>query len=551
VDVGSGAYRGLVGGSLTDLISLPERSSSSDDAVGGASSQRSLRQRLAFPLAIVAAGVALFACYLRMSLTVTPTSDGAANALQAWDMLHGNLLLHGWALSDVSFYTTELPGYVLVELTRGIDARVVNIAGALTYTLLVLSAALLAKGKATGAEGRLRMFLAAGIMLSPQLHMGVSVLMLQPDHVGTTVPVLLTWLVIDRAGRRPWVPVVVALTLGWALAADSIVLYIGIAPLLVVSLLRAYQEIVQRGFSAAWYELSLIAGALVALAIGLGAPQLVHWLGGYHVAPAPHAFSDGTQLNSGVWLTLHGLLLLYGADFYGLGYSFTTGLVLLHLAGLGLAIWGFCRGLRRFVKIDDTIVQILVAGTIIIIAGYLFGPQAMSLATTREIAAVLPFGAVLAGRLLPGRLLAARLLPALALVMLGYMLTLAINMVPGPAPLASNELSSWLATHGYRYGLANYWTANAVTVASRNQVHIRAVTTGPSHMVPYRWESQSSWYDPSRHTATFVALTAVPRKFQNEAWLDQMRSTFGPPARTYHFGKYTVLVWNYNLLTRL
>jgi hypothetical protein len=542
----------LVGGSLTDLISLPEPSSSSDDAVG-ASNQRSLRQRLAFPVAVVAAGVVLFACYLRMSLTVTPTSDGAANALQAWDMLHGNLLLHGWALSDVSFYTTELPGYVLVELTRGMDARVVNIAGALTYTLLVLSAALLAKGKDTGAQGRLRMFLAAGIMLSPQLHMGVSVLILQPDHVGTTVPVLLTWLVIDRAGRRPWVPVVVALTLGWALAADSIVLYIGIAPLLAVSLLRAYQEIVQRqrGFSAAWHELSLIAGALVALAIGLAAPQLVHWLGGYHVAPAPHAFSDGAQLNSSVWLTLHGLLLLYGANFYGLGYSFATGLVLLHLAGLGLAIWGFCRGLRRFVRIDDTIVQLVVAGTIIIIAGYVFGPRATSLATTREIAAALPFGAVLAGRLLPGRLLAARLLPALALVMLGYMLTLAINTVPGPAPLASNELSIWLAAHGYRYGLGNYWTANAVTVASRNQVRIRAVTTGLSHMVPYRWESRSSWYDPSRHTATFVALTTVPRKFENDAWLNQMSSTFGRPARTYHFGKYTVLVWNYNLLTRL
>ncbi len=489
----------------------------------------------------------LFACYLRMSLTVPPTSDGAANALQAWDMLHGNLLLHGWALSDVSFYTTELPGYALMELTRGLDAQVVNIAGALTYTLLVLSAALLAKGKATGAEGWLRMFLAAGIMLSPQLISGVSVLMLQPDHVGTTVPVLVTWLVIDRAGRRPWVPVVAGLMLGWALAADAIVLYIGIAPLLLVSSMRAYQEIVQRrrGLRAAWYELCLIAGALVALAIGLAAPQLVHWLGGYHVAPAPHAFSDGTHLASSVWFTLHGLLLLFGANFYRLNYSFATGLVLLHLAGLGLAIWAFCSGLRRFARTGDTIVQLLVAGTIIIIAAYLFGPQATSLATTREIAAALPFGAVLAGRLLAGRLLSARLVPALALVMVGYVLTLASNLVPGPAAVANGELSNWLAGHGYRYGLGNYWLANSVTVA------IRAGTTGRSHMVPYHWESQSSWYDPTRHTASFVALTSVPRTNENDAWLGQVARTFGRPARIYHVGKYVVLVWNYNLLTRL
>src|SRR5258708_24953551 len=144
-------------GSLPNRISPPGYAPSSGDATGRAGIQRSLCQRLVFPAAIAAVGVLLFMCYLRMSLTVAPTSDGAANALQAWDMLHGNFLLQGWALSDVSFYTTELPGYVLVELARGLNADVVNIAGALTYTFLVLSAALLAKGKATGAEGRLRM----------------------------------------------------------------------------------------------------------------------------------------------------------------------------------------------------------------------------------------------------------------------------------------------------------------------------------------------------------------------------------------------------------
>ena len=41
-----------------------------------------------------AAAVLLF-CYLRIAGTVPVLSDGAANALQAQDMLHGNLLLHG------------------------------------------------------------------------------------------------------------------------------------------------------------------------------------------------------------------------------------------------------------------------------------------------------------------------------------------------------------------------------------------------------------------------------------------------------------------------
>jgi hypothetical protein len=62
----------------------------------------------------VLGAVLAFACYMRLAETRAVNSDGAAQALQAWDMWHGNLLLHGWSLSDVSFYTTELPEYVLV-----------------------------------------------------------------------------------------------------------------------------------------------------------------------------------------------------------------------------------------------------------------------------------------------------------------------------------------------------------------------------------------------------------------------------------------------------
>ena len=103
-----------------------------DDAEPTAAAPQPPQARLprwAGPVLFVAAAVVAFACYLRMSRTVAVNSDGATNALQAWDMLHGNLLLHGWWLSDVSFYTTELPEYMLVELVHGLNADVVHVAG--------------------------------------------------------------------------------------------------------------------------------------------------------------------------------------------------------------------------------------------------------------------------------------------------------------------------------------------------------------------------------------------------------------------------------------
>ena len=190
----------------------------------------------------------LFLGYLRVSWTVAATADGAAQALQARDMLAGNWLLHGWTVSDVSFYTTELPEYVLVELVRPLGASVIHVAAAATYTLLVLAACALARGRARGAEGWLRGLLGAGIMLAPQLGYGAFVLLLSPDHVGTQVPLLLGWLLLDRAGAPPspggtasrsrrWrVPAALCLLLAWVQLADRVALVTAVLPLLVVCL---------------------------------------------------------------------------------------------------------------------------------------------------------------------------------------------------------------------------------------------------------------------------------------------------------------------------
>ncbi len=80
------------------------------------------RVRAAWPPAVLALVIAaLFFLYLRQSLITPMTSDGAANALQAQSMLHGNLLLHHWWVSDVSFYPTELSQYALIEVVLGLS----------------------------------------------------------------------------------------------------------------------------------------------------------------------------------------------------------------------------------------------------------------------------------------------------------------------------------------------------------------------------------------------------------------------------------------------
>ncbi len=522
-----------------------------------------LARRLAGPATAVAAGLALFGCYLRMSSTVPANSDGAANALQAWDMLHGNLLLHGWHLSDVSFYTTELPEYMLVEVVRGLGlggmgGGVVHAGAALTYTLLVLLAALLAKGTATGREAWVRMLVAGGLLLSPQLGVGTQVLILSPDHVGTAVPVLATWLLLDRAGRRWWVPPAAGLLLAWALVADVLVLYIGIFPLLAVALVRAYRRVVadRQRPAQAWYELSLAGAALAAAVAGLELPAVIHALGGYSVLPAPQSFALASQMDTRLWLTVSGLLLLFGADFFGLGLGASAGLVLLHLAGVALAAWAVGIGVRRWLADSDLVVQVLVAGTVTIVAAYLFCNQVPGIGYSHEMAPALPFAAVLAGLLLAW-LISARLLPVAAAMLAGYVLTLGGNALHRPVPDADPRLTSFLASHHLGYGLSGYWQANAITLATGNRIDVRALQVNRATVSASHWESDTSWYDPRQHDATFVLLFAGQPGFSGQAGLTpfdpaaQVLATFGRPARAYRLGRYTVLVWPGNLLRRL
>ena len=511
---------------------------------------------------VVLAAAVLFVCYWRQSLTQPISSDGAANALQAWDMLHGNLLLHGWQLSDVSFYTTELPQYMLIEAIRGLGPGVVNLAAAMTYTLLVLLAGLLAKGDAGGREGRARFLLAAGIVLAPQLS-ATSTLLQAPDHTGTAVVLLAVWLVIDRARPHWLVPVAVCVMLAWIMAADSIVLLTGIVPIAVAAGARAARTLAKRAEPDA-RELSLAAAAILAGVFGAMAPLIIRAAGGYTAAPVPGHIVGLGRLPEAARVTFHAALNIFGANVVAAHSALELAFAVLHLAGAALAAWAACLAALRFFRARDLLVPALAVAIVVNLAAFLLTAQA--LAATREIAAVLPLGAVLAGRLLAGRLLAPRLLaprlligralrvplrPVLAVAAAGYLAALGYGAAQPAVPAMSEPLATWLVARGYSHGLAGYWQAGSTTLDSGARVSVSSVGHGPGgRVVPGHWESSTLQYDPSRQYADFVVVKDSGT--YSTRWLrDAAERTFGPPRRTYVVGPYTIMTWHANLLTRL
>lgn len=467
-------------------------------------------------------------------------------------MLHGNLLLHGWTLTDVSFYTTELPEYMAVELIRGLSPAVVHTAAAFTYTLLVLLAGLVAKGRARGREGVARVLIASGIMLAPQLGNSVFVLILVPDHVGTGVPMLLTFLVLDRAPRRWYVPPVIALMLSWALTGDRLALAAAVLPLMAVCSIRIFRGLALAGktLAAQWFEVSLIAAGIASLGISLLVLRVIGRLGGFTILPLATHVASVTSLPNNIRLTSEGLLGLYGADFFDMPFGPQLVIALLHLAGLILAGWAVCRALRHFFRCDDVLVQVLTLGILADLAAFVFSSLPYTIWDTRQIAAVLPFGAVLTGRLLAGDLLKVKLIPAMAIILACYAAVLGFDTAQPPLPAHDQALADWLVAHHLKTGLSIYLESNITTLDSGGRVQLYGVSWGPTKTVPRAYQSKASWYDPRLHYANFVVNADVDHPPEIIPYGDIL-AAFGQPAKTYHDGPYTIMVWNKNLLDDL
>lgn len=533
----------------------------SDDAVPAAPERPVARAwRRAGVAVFLLVLVVLSFAYLRLSMTYPENSDEANILLMADDMLHGNVALSGWNVSDVPFITTELPQIALLVAVFGLHLDTAHIAAAMTYTLVVAAAMLLAKGRAHGWAAVTRMALVLAIMIAPQPGVGIFVAIFSVGHIGTALPVMLTWLVIDRLGRRWYVPTIVSVMLAWALMADPLVLVIAIFPILAVCLVRLVSAVtvgarggggldgMRQAVAGRWFELSLAAASGLSYVIVLLGRLLLSTVGGYHQQPVPFAI-DATR--TWFWharVVVHGLLEMFGAYFvphqdlqYPLG---RLGLLIAvsHLIGVLLALWGACAIARRmFFRDADLISQLLLAGIVANIAAYIPSTLAAHTAlNTREIAPVLPFAAVLAGRMLGDRLVTGplsavrprvrlprfgpgkRLTAAAPLVAVlgaalfgwyGFGLVRQASAPPAPQPFA--QLAAYLKSQHLSYGLSGYWEASVLTVETGGAVTVRAVTSGC--LQPYRWESKEDWYDPKLHSANFLVISNLDGYFTHFA----------------------------------
>jgi hypothetical protein len=275
-------------------------------------------------------------------------------------------------------------------------------------------------------------------------------------------------------------------------------------------------------------------------------------LGGYVVNRLPFHVTPWSELKQNMqafWKVLE----VYGANVNGVSGVWLA-LAVLHLASVLVVIWALVRVASRFFDVS-LVDQVLAAAIVLNVVLYVFTNSSVEAA--HEVAVIAPFGAALAARVLvrprnataAGRARGRVALAAWAagiVVLTGYAAGLGYEITQPSVPSANTTLGSWLVAHHLRYGISGYWISSSVTVDTDSRVQVRALEKAT--MQRDLWMSNADWYNARLHYANFVVLENTPG-FMNQ-WEPRALAEkyFGAPARTYHFGPYTIMIYDKNLL---
>jgi hypothetical protein len=493
------------------------------------------------------AGAALvFTLFLRISLEKGMTSDGANNALQAWDILHGNLVLHGWILGDVTFYTFELPIIAVLEFFLGLHADTMHAAEALIYVIVAAFAVAIAVTDSRGLSRVIRASVVVAALAAPAIvgsdlwiPLGI------PDHTGTTVFLLASFLLVDRATGRRWTAPLLCLILCAGQMSDATVRYVAVPAIAVVCLYRMLAD--RRLIS--WDAANLLAAGLsIPLELEIRVFMRVH-LGAYlmvlpntRIAP----FSAWQTNASVAWTSLREVYGIDSAPHNGpVGMTVIFGYACMAAAAIGIlrVLWRW----RTARRAEQALVIAMAANFMVYMLSTLVSPS-----SPHDLIAMLPFGAVLAARALVPERVASRLVavPATCLALVAALLPLSVAATQPTPTSGLPAVIAWLQANGLSYGLGGYWDSSETALESANQVQIRAVdgrhTAHGNRIAFYPWETDTQWFDPTKHYANFVILD-LPKL----ALRPTVLGVFDKPVRTQIIAGREILVYRENLLTRL
>jgi hypothetical protein len=515
--------------------------------VGG----RSLPSPLAMAVAAIGFAAVVAVLYNVARRAIATESDMATLVLEARSVLDGHLMLGGWRMLYDSFWTVEVPFYVIGVLIAGIDPVLLFLVPAVLAALLLTAAVLIARQGRRGGPAVAAVGTVVALIGLPSNTWAV-LLLHAGWHIGTMLWCLIAFAAL-RGGRWGvgWWVAVLFLTAG--MLGDLQTLALGLGPVAVAGIVASART---RRWLAG-------APALTAAIAGFAGWWVIHTAatagGGYQTGSINlHATPD--QMHANVanipgWLTQ---VFGTGTGTWGnTGVPAALGVVryvalAAVLAAVAIALASILVGIvtgnpgrpgtDQSWRVDDVLVLACLADLVF----YVYAGQTSDPGYLRYLAPFAVFGAVLAGRtagraaerLGPGAVRRGLAVAGIALIAV-FGTSLAITSAQPTRPITGADLAAFLTGHGLTNGVGTYWPASMTTVASGGTVTIRPVTANGGKLVRYDRQSTTDWYT-GQQFQFLVFDTANPWGGVDEG---SAKATFGPFQNSYRIGSYEVLTW--------
>ena len=482
-----------------------------------------------------------FGIYLAAALNIPYNSDHASIILEAKAILEGNVLLKGWTLSTVSFYTTEMPFYVVSVFLLGVDERIIFLVTALNFALLSLVSVYLASVSADGrvspgklvVSGCLSMFLVA-FYANVNQH--------SPGHaVGFTYCLIsLIFLLKFQQSNRIVGLLGYFLLCTTAFTGDTFTIYTWGLPVGITMTYKLVTEKFRKEY------VLLLAATVSAIVLSSVTMDLIQHNGGFRVPGVNTTFVAYPRIADNVFFVLAGLFDLFSVNLFGQQiFSLNTLLGSLRMVGVVLFIQTMVWGIKDFRRLA-LLNQILVVAICLNALEYLVGNQATERATIRYMMPSLIYSIALITNMVWEKYLAGYrykyYVPLCLLISLALIPPLSLTKPEIPGAKLTSFLMDRHLTHGY----SQFWLASSTTVRSKEMVNISPVLSRGTYVVPFHWLSDEKWYT---NEANFVVVDNVKNIFNVN--LTAAVNTFGVPDETYRVDDYTILVWNKNISPNL
>lgn len=429
----------------------------------------------------------LYLLYLLYSVSKLPmNSDGATMLLYADEVLSGNIFLSGWSLSGLTFFTTDLPFYLIGVWVFGVGLKAFHTAVFLMYSCMTFSALLVA------LYGIRHKWTAAMLMLATGLIPTTYALSNAFVHTGVFVLFFLAVFVCLRHEQAPKLSAIalfVITTLG--VSGDTMALLLIAIPVAILCVLKAIKK-----------PFLMFSSVLFGSIAGIFLQKVFLHLGGAELNALNHRhFIASSQIyNSIIRFFEYCLKLLNSYFFTKPVFSYKTVVFGVQLIIALFAVYVIYSSIKAAITKKETDVAISFLGIALMLvslalilttlnanitAGRYIGfmPLTLGIALSRCTDIFIP--------LENKKIKCSVWILCIALGLAGI-----VSSFNAVTPLNTHSrLSEFLEENKLENGYASFWDASVITGYSEGKVNVRSVVSEEGKIKPQIWFCNKEWYE--------------------------------------------------------